>query len=1023
MSNPNAERATQDRVLALFQGTLGYEFLGNWQFRPSNAPVEEALLLRYLTQSGVSPAHAKAAADRLRQETLLSGRTLYDANEAVYNLLRYGIPVQVEAGQNHQSVFCINWHEPERNHFAIAEEVTLCQGLERRPDLVLYINGIAVAVIELKKGSVFLSEGIAQLISNQGADYNPAFFTTVQLLLAGNTSEGLRYGTIGTPAKHYLAWKEDEEDTSLPLLEKYLCKLCQKTRIIELLHDFVIFDGGQKKLPRPHQYMAIKCAQDHVNTYKGGIIWHSQGSGKSLVMAMLARWILENKPKARVLVVTDRIELDEQITRIFQNTGQGHVQRVTQGRDLLPMLQRHDVRLLCALIHKFGTRSQRGEQDLKAYTAAIASQPSLAVGELFVFVDECHRTQSGDLYKAMRATMPTAVFIGFTGTPLLKADKQTTMELFGGYIHTYKFDEAVRDKVVLDLLYEARDIDQRLSSEAKIDALFEARTAPLNDWQKAELKKRWGTMQTLLSARSRMEKIVGEIILDFETKPILRGGFGNALLVAASIRDACKYFELFQRTPLGGKCGLVTSYNPITQDGAEDMGENSETARQFIYKTYATLLKNVTPQPKKTPAETYEAQVKKTFIEKPAAMRLVIVVDKLLTGFDAVPCSYLYIDKHMQDHGLFQAICRTNRVADEWKDFGRIVDFKDLFRKVEHSIAVYTADLDIPPDGSNPQILLKNRLAVSREKLDTAVEAFQLLCEPVPPPKLDQETIRYFCGNPELPDSLAAHEPRRMALYHAVIKLLRAYATLADEMLEAGYTPADVCRIKTLTQHAEHVRDVVRIASGEMLDLKPFEADMRDLLDRYVEASEPRTISTFDNMPLLDIVANSGIHEAIQKRFARIRQNQDAVAEAIENNVRKVIHDEQASNPEFYERMSTVLGELIALRRAKALEYEAYLQRLAETVLLPMQRGHDSAVPTTCNTKGKRALYDNLGKDEALTLRIHESLVQNCPHGWRDNPAKQQVVMGLLARDLPEAMNDRDNVERLFKIVNAQGEY
>ena len=204
-------------------------------------------------------------------------------------------------------------------------------------------------------------------------------------------------------------------------------------------------------------------------------------------MVMLARWILENMPNARVLVVTDRIELDQQIEGVFHNAGQKHVQRIDRGRDLLPALQRHDLRLMCALIHKFGTRSQRGEQDLKAYIAALASQPGLAVGELFVFVDECHRTQSGNLYKAMRATMPAAVFIGFTGTPLLKTDKQTTMELFGGYIHTYKFDEAVRDKVVLDLLYEARDIDQRLSSEAKIDALFESRTAPLNEWQKAEL--------------------------------------------------------------------------------------------------------------------------------------------------------------------------------------------------------------------------------------------------------------------------------------------------------------------------------------------------------------------------------------------------------------------------------------------------------------------------------------------------------------------------------------------------------
>ena len=1022
MNNPYTERTTQDRIIALFRDELGYQYLGNWEHREGNAPVEESLLLPFLLQSGYSSALAKAAVSRLRQESLLAGRSLYAVNEAVYGLLRYGIPVKVEAGEHHQTVFCINWKEPEKNHFALAEEVTLRHGMERRPDLVLYINGIAVAVIELKKASVFVNEGIGQLISNQRPEYNPNFFTTVQWLMAGNNSEGLRYGAIGTPAKHYLCWKEDEGDASRLPLDKHLTQLCGKARFIELLHDFVVFDGGRKKLPRPHQYFAIKNAQDHARAYKGGIIWHSQGSGKSLVMVMLARWLLENMPKARVLVVTDRVELDEQIEGVFHNTGQKHVQRIHRGRDLLPALHRHDLRLMCALVHKFGTKSQRGEQDLKAYIAALASQPSLTVGELFVFVDECHRTQSGDLYKAMRATMPTAVFIGFTGTPLLKTDKQTTMELFGGYIHTYKFDEAVRDKVVLDLLYEARDIDQRLGSEAKIDALFESRTQPLNDWQKAELKKRWGTMQNLLSSRSRMEKIVGEICFDFETRDILRGGRGNAMLVTADIRDACKYYELFQNSPLKGKCGLVTSYNPQTRDGAEDMGENTETARQFIYKTYTDLLKNVQPQPNKTPAEVYEEQTKKLFIKEPANMRLIIVVEKLLTGFDAVPCSYLYIDKHMQDHGLFQAICRTNRVAgdeDDWKDFGRIVDFKDLFRKVEHSIAVYTSELDMPPDATNPQVLLKNRLSACREKLDAAMEAFQLVCEPVDPPKGDLEYIHYFCGNPELPNDLVAHEPRRIALYHSVIKFLRAYANIADEMLAAGYTPSEVSQIKGLVQQASHVRDTVRMASGEVLDLKPFEADMRDLLDRYVEASEPRTISAFDNMPLLEIVAQSGIHEAIEKRFAKLKHNHEAVAEAIENNVRRVIHDEQASNPEFYERMSTLLAELIALRRAKALEYEAYLQRLAEEVLNPMQQGHEGTIPKSCDTKGKRALYDNLSKDEALTLRVHCDLLKDCPHGWRRNHAKRNAVKALLARHLPS----HDDVERLFKIVEAQGEY
>ena len=672
------ERVTQNRVIALFRDELKYRYLGDWTDRPDNSNIEEKLLDEYLSRTGYKPDQISRAIYLLKAEADNPNRSLYDNNKAVYSLLRYGVAVKIEAGEVTETVKLIDWEQPQENDFAIAEEVTVLGEFERRPDLVIYVNGIAVGVIELKNSYVSIGNGIRQLLSNQQREFNEWFFSTVQIVVAGSDSEGLRYGTVGTGEKYFLKWKEDETDDSRFKLDKYLLKLFNKDRLIELMHDFVLFDGGVKKLPRAHQYFGIKEAQTHVNAYKGGIIWHTQGSGKSIVMVLLAKWILENKPNARVLILTDRDELDKQIERVFTDVGES-IYRTSSGHDLMAQLGLAKPRLLCSLVHKFG---KKGVDDFDSFIAELKKQPSPAIGELFIFVDECHRTQSGKLHKTMKALLPSAVFIGFTGTPLLKQDKQTSLEVFGHYIHTYKFGEGVEDKVVLDLVYEARDIEQNLGSQDKIDAWFDAKTKGLNDWQKAALREQWGTMQKVLSSRSRMERVVEDVVFDFGVKPRLSSQRGNAILVASSIYEAAKYFELFQKSALKGKCALVTSYNPMAQDVTlEETGANTETEKQFLYNVYTALLKDVVPEPNKTKTETYEDEIKELFKKQPANMRLLIVVDKLLTGFDAPTCTYLYVDKSMQDHGLFQAICRTNRLDGEDKTFGYIVDYKDLIQK------------------------------------------------------------------------------------------------------------------------------------------------------------------------------------------------------------------------------------------------------------------------------------------------------------------------------------------------------
>jgi type I restriction enzyme R subunit len=1009
------ERETQNRIVNLFRDELDYTYLGNWEDRSNNSNIETALLSDYLIKKGYSPAHiARVLFDLLAANN--PNEDLYTNNKKVYNLLRYGVPVKVEAGQNYETVQIIDWKHPEENDFAIAEEVTVHGYRDKRPDIVLYVNGIAIGVLELKRSTVSIGDGIRQSIVNQKKEFIEDFFSTVQIIFAGNDTEGLRYGTIGTQEKFFLKWKEDIEDNSRLQFDKYLLKMCDKKRLIELMYDFVLFDNPHKKLPRVHQYFGIKAAQEYIRRREGGIIWHTQGSGKSIVMVLLAKWILENNPNARVVVITDRDELDKQIERVFNDAGEP-IKRTSSGKDLMTQLSQAKPRLLCSLVHKFG---KKDIENFEQFIKDLESQPSQTVGELFLFVDECHRTQSGKLHRVMKAMLPNAVFIGFTGTPLLKKDVQTSLEVFGKYIHTYKFDEAVEDEVVLDLIYEARDIDQRITSASRIDAWFDVKTKDLNDFQKAELRKKWGTMQKVLSSHSRVDKIAYDIVYDFSTKPRLSSERGNAILVASSIYEACRYYEIFQKTEFKGKCAVITSYNPSIGDiVTEDTGTNTETEKEFIYAIYISLLEHVIITAGKTKTESYEDAMKDKFINAPANMRLLIVVDKLLTGFDAPGCSYLYIDKSMQDHGLFQAICRVNRLDTEDKQYGYIVDYKDLFMKVEDAVAVYTAELDQTGlEVVDSNILLKDRLAKGRERLDNALEHLELLCEPVKLPKSDLEYMHYFCGNTEIPEDLKARETQRTALYKGVVAFIRAYANIADELEAAGYTSTEINHIKSQLDFYLKLREVIRRASGEILDLKTYEADMRHLIDHYIQADDPRNISPFGDLSLIELIVNTGLANAIGTLPDGIKGSKEAIAETIENNVRSKIIKDHLIDPAFYDEMSVLLSAVIKERKDNAISYEEHLRKIAD-LARKVQGGVSESTPDNLNTPAKRVLYNNLGKNYDLALEIHEKIIKYRPDGWRGIDTKELVIK----RCLYEALKDKDEVERIFPIIVKQSEY
>jgi type I restriction enzyme R subunit len=1021
------ERKAQDRVVKLVQDDLGYEYLGNWEYREGNSNVEVAVLAQNLRARGYDDNLINKAIDKLKSDASLGGgRDLYEANRDVYNLLRYGVKVKPGAGEQYETVWLIDWANPAANHFALAEEVTVLGEHTKRPDVVLYVNGIALATLELKRSKVAVSEGIRQTIGNQRPEFIRPFFTTVQFVMAGNDVEGLRYAVIDTPEKYWLTWREASDDIDDPL-DRSLTHLCSKGRLLELIHDFIVFDSGVKKTCRHNQYFAVKAAQARIAKREGGIIWHTQGSGKSLIMVWLAKWIREHQPNPRVLLITDRTELDDQIENVFKGVNET-TYRTSSGIDMLDTLNKSTEWLICSLIHKFrgsdsDAEGEQAEGDFIKQLNAQIPKDFTAKGNIFVFVDEAHRTQSGKMHDAMKELLPGAMFIGFTGTPLLKTDKTTSFETFGSFIHTYKFDEAVEDGVVLDLRYEARNIDQHLTSHAQVDKWFDVKTKGMTDLSRAELKKRWGTMRKVVSSEPRAKQIVNDILLDMEIKPRLMDGRGNAILVGASIYQACKFYELFCQAGFKGKCAIITSYEPQAGDISKEDSGHGATEKLRQYEIYRQMLADHFNEPADTAmtkVEQFEKDVKERFINDPGQMRLLIVVDKLLTGFDAPPATYLYIDKKMRDHGLFQAICRVNRLDGDDKDYGYIVDYQDLFSSLESAITDYTSGALDGYEKKDIEGLLSDRIEKARENLDEALEKVRAICEPVAPPKNTLQYQHYFCAaEPGNAEQLKANEHQRVALYKAVTAVTRAYGNLANEMSTAGYSDAESAAIKAEIAHYAAVRDEVKLGAGEDIDFKQYEAGMRFLLDTYIQADASETVADFQDTGLIQLIVQLGAG-AINKLPKGIKADPEAVAETITNNMRKVIIDERAMNPKYYDKMSQLLDALIDQRRQGAIEYKQYLEQLIAQAQQLGKRESDTVYPAWADNGAKRALVDFGFPSEDIAVEVDRAVMHTKPDHWIGNLMKEKKVKRALRKVLPEGY---EQLDELFDLVKARNEY
>lgn len=1027
------ERSVQNRLLALFKEKLKYEYLGNYEYRTCNRNIESKLLFDYLMRTKKwSGEEAKRAITKLEKEAYCTPQNMQEKNEKVYSLLRYGVNVSPDVGTKKITVNLIDWEHPDKNQFYIAEEVTINSStpdsFTKRPDLVIYVNGIALAVIELKRSKVSVHDGIRQTIGNQQENFIRPFFSTVQLLFAGNDSQGLYYGVIDTPEKFWLRWKEP--DASIPNeLDRSVTQWFNKERLLEIIHDFLVFDAGVKKVCRPNQYFAVKAAQPRCEKKEGGVIWEAQGSGKSLIMVWLAEWIHENIDNSRVVIITDREELDEQISDGFKDTGET-IARAKSGAGLIGMLNEEAPWLLCTLIHKFGKKNVEGKGDMARVKSEIPLEKYLedivaqlpqgfkAKGNIFVFIDECHRTQGGYLHEAMKTIMGKDVMmIGFTGTPLLHTQKKDTWQTFGPLIHAYRFNEAVEDGVILDLRYESRKVDQFLGNKDKIDAWFEKKTKGLNKVAAARLKCRWATMQNIFSSRQRIDAVVGDICLDMDTTPLLVNRRGNAILVADSIYQACRYWDAFQKTALKGHCAVITSFEAKADDiNMASSGEN-ESEDEYKYRIY----KEMTDGYKSVSA--FEAYAKKEFIDHPKNMRLLIVVDKLLTGFDAPSACVLYIDKHMENHNLFQAICRVNRVDGDDKEYGYIVDYQNLFECISGAIGDYTSDGAALSgyDKEDIEGYIKEKNKACRKDLEEAKEQVEALLALVHP-QTREGFFRYFVYDDNAPEEemdkqLDDNAEKRSKLYKYVRRYLNCYANLANSLEDMGYNEAERKEYAECAKKYDALKREIELRSNDHIDMRRYEPDMRQVLDLYVKAEDSEVIAKLDDTSFLDIVAAQNeeqlndLPDELKDEYGR------ASAETVEANLREVIRKDSPFNPAYYGKLSIILQELIDKRKKEMLDYEEYMKELIE--LVKKARGKSAnSYPESIKTPGMRALYDNLGQNEYLAIRTHEIIKKNAIVGFRDSGMKQKKIIRALAKLLGDEM-----ALKIYDIIKLHDEY
>ena len=901
--------ASQRPALALFEA-MGYTYISPADCDRQRGSRYHVLLrdilrgqLRRLNRyvyAGAENEFSAANIERAMEdldEPLTDG--LVRTSEKIYDALLLGKSYPETVGNGKMLSFnlkYIDWETPQNNMFHVTEEFAVDSRDRQhnaRPDIVLFINGIPFAVIECKAPHIPVEEAVGQMIRNQQATYIPQLFKFAQLVVATNKN-AVKYATVGTPKKFWSVWKEQDDDwlqTRLKALvpdrmsteqDRNIVSLFSRERVFELIRYFILFDANVKKVCRYQQFFAVReimktiSESDEHGNRRSGVIWHTQGSGKSLTMVMLAKYILMELKDChpRVVIVTDRKELDAQIAATFAHTRLTPA-RATSGRHLVELVNSARADVITSIINKFNTVER---QEIK--------NPSR---DIFVLVDESHRSNYGLMATRMRSVFPNACYIGFTGTPLMKSEKNT-MARFGRLIHKYTIRDGVEDGAIVPLIYEGRFVEQKVDEE-NIDLWFKQTTRRLTEAQREDLRKKWSSIRRLTSTDARIKRIALDISEHF-IEGYKDTGF-KAMLATNYKRDAIRYLECFEQ--FGDlNCAVVIS-PPDMREGVDDVDEGAD---DLVVSFWNKMMQQYGD------ADRYEEAIKNRFCD--GEIDILIVCSKLLTGFDAPLCQVLYIDKELKEHGLLQAIARTNRLH-EGKDYGLIVDYRGLIEKLDTAMDMYSgAGLENFDGGDLKGVVVDVMSAIGN--LRSAYTQLVELFAPVGSIS-DAEAVEVFLADDKMRQDFYTLLCAFGRALHLVLNAEQAYNALSKEERQK-YQDTFIFFSK--------VRRSVKLQYCDAIDNAEYEPLMQNLLDTHLSVAGLKKITS-----PIDILNKDDFEKELEE-LGSLRSKADAIA----SRMTRSISEKRDENPAYYDSFSKRIRDALALYKEKVISEAEYLAKM-----------------------------------------------------------------------------------------------
>ena len=855
-------------------------------------------------------------------EDLVTG--LISTNEKIYDLLTLGKSYQenmVDGTKRSFDIKYIDFEHPENNDFYVTEEFTVLRMNGKdyaRPDIVLFVNGIPLAVIECKDASVPIIQAISQNIRNQKPDYIPGLFKFIQIVMAANKNE-TKYATCGTPDKFWSTWNEQYVEKQKELLNKTvigrqvtkqdrdIISLFEKERFLELIKDFIIFEAGKKKICRYQQYFAVKAMLQRIKQdKKGGVVWHTQGSGKSITMVYITKKIMEDKEiqNPQVVIATDRVDLDKQIHKTFNRIGV-EAARATTGNNLTDLIKDEKVRVITTVVNKFET--------------VVKSGVSVDAPNTFILVDEGHRTQYGEINRRMQEVFKGAIYISFTGTPIMKRDRNI-FDKFGGLIHKYSLDDALKDKAIVPLIYEGKMVDQEVSKEA-IDMRLDMLTRNLTEEQKTDVMKKWSRFEKVASSEQRLELIAWDIAKNYNET--LKGTGFNAMLACNKKIEAVKYYNIFREEFPELEVAVVIS----PPDMREGEGSIDEDTNDIVKKFYINTLSNYKNE------EEYEETIKSKFIN--GDIDILIVVDKLLTGFDAPKASTLYLDKQIKEHNLLQAIARVNRLCDG-KDYGYIVDYRGLLGELDKALTMYQ---EAGLEEFNEEDIKSSVYYIDTE-INNMFEAYEKLKEIFKDIKNKNDLEEY--------EVLLEDEKIRKDFYDKLCKFGSMLGIiLPSDQAYYKVGKEKISELRKALAFYQKLRATVKLRYSETIDHKEYEAKMQKLLDNYVVAKEMMRITE-----PVDITDAENFDKELEKMGT-----DRGKADTIRTRLTRTISEKSKEDPAYYKKFSTRIEETIEAYRNRRITDSEYLQKMQD-IKEDFRKGNSGIVyPSNITTENSRAFY------------------------------------------------------------------